>query len=110
MVEQGGPKTIKFEGKVQGIHILILLDKGATHNFISKKLVESLGLKAEARGEIRIRLGNGYKVKVSKQCLKINLAMGEFEFQISTLVLDIGNLDLILGIEWLRTLGEVWID
>lgn len=33
------PRTMKLRGLVKGVPILILIDSGATHNFISRKLV-----------------------------------------------------------------------
>ena len=34
------PETMKVRGKLQGREVIILIDCGATHNFISKKLVK----------------------------------------------------------------------
>lgn len=101
---------MKFEGRINGIPISILLDSGTTHNFVSKKLVNSLGIKSLTGSEMVIRLGDGYRVKFAEQCPEIKVEMGEFECQIRALVFDIGKLDLILGMDWLRTLGEVWYD
>lgn len=41
------PQTMKLRGIVQGQKVLILIDSGASHNFISGKLVQKLGLKVE---------------------------------------------------------------
>lgn len=38
------PKTMKFVGDIKEKQMVILLDNGITHNFISRKLVEKLGL------------------------------------------------------------------
>lgn len=34
--------TMKFQGSIQGVEVLILVDSRATHNFISKKLVHQM--------------------------------------------------------------------
>ena len=37
----------------------------------------------------------------------MNISLGDFSCQSEDLVCELGNLDLILGIDWLKTLGEV---
>ncbi|KAJ1381959.1 Aspartic peptidase domain superfamily [Sesbania bispinosa] len=77
---RGELSSMKVEGQVGGIPILILLDSGATHNFISPKL----GV-----------------------CQKLKVDIGGYGCLIDAYVLDIGGLDLILGVAWLRMLGDV---
>ena len=36
------PHTMKLKGEIQGKEVVVLIDCGATHNFISKPVVESL--------------------------------------------------------------------
>ncbi|XP_065849153.1 uncharacterized protein [Euphorbia lathyris] len=103
-------KTLKLMGSIEGIPISILVDSGATHNFISGRLVKSLGLHEEEGRTIVIRMGDGYKIRVSKHCPNLKIGMGDFECEIKALVLDIWCLDVILGIDWLQTLGEVCHD
>ncbi|KAJ1388147.1 Aspartic peptidase domain superfamily, partial [Sesbania bispinosa] len=70
---------MKIRGRIKGIPVLILIDSGASHNFISLRVVNSLGL------------GYGHSTA-------------------TTVKLGDGEVDLILGIEWLATLGEVTTD
>ena len=37
----------------------------------------------------------------------MDIVLGDFSGQLNALVFDLGNLDLVLGIDWLKTLGEV---
>lgn len=37
-------KTLKIKGEIQGKEVVILIDGGATHNFILEKLVTELNL------------------------------------------------------------------
>ncbi|BAT84466.1 hypothetical protein VIGAN_04185600, partial [Vigna angularis var. angularis] len=57
------PKTLKLQGKVGGKVVLILVDSGASHNFISKKLVEELKLGMEDTFPYQVSLGDGHKKK-----------------------------------------------
>lgn len=38
------PRTMKLKGKINEKEVVVLVDCGATHNFISQKLVDSLNL------------------------------------------------------------------
>lgn len=55
------PQTMKLKGTIRGVPILLLVDSGATHNFISKKLAVSMGWLIEETKPTHIKLGNGYK-------------------------------------------------
>ncbi|KAC9891008.1 hypothetical protein E3N88_45129 [Mikania micrantha] len=84
-----------------------MVDSGATHNFISRRLVVALGLPVSSFAGIHITLGDGYSIFVTEQCLQIPVSIGSFQFLLDVLVFDTGNLDLILGMAWLASLGEV---
>ncbi|KAD4585314.1 hypothetical protein E3N88_22915 [Mikania micrantha] len=103
----GGVKTLQFEGTLHTIPISLMVDSGATHNFISRRLVVALGLPVSSFAGIHITLGDGYSIFVTEQCLQIPVSIGSFQFLLDVLVFDTGNLDLILGMAWLASLGEV---
>ncbi|KAL4588404.1 hypothetical protein LXL04_001290 [Taraxacum kok-saghyz] len=100
-------KTLKVMGDILGFPALILIDSGATHNFISKKLARALGLELQSIGPLGIRLGDGNRVWVTTQCHAIPLHFGAFSCTVDALVYDLGPLDFILGIAWLKRLGDV---
>ena len=102
-----GGSTLKIEGAIDGIPVIILVDSGATHNFVSRKLVTALGLPATFFLGINIQLGDSYKVFVNQRCPNLNVTVGSCDFKLSALVFDMGHLDMVLGIEWLKTLGDV---
>lgn len=41
------PRTIKLRGSVNDVQLLVLIDSGATQNFIDYRLMRKLGLVAE---------------------------------------------------------------
>ncbi|KAK7288441.1 hypothetical protein RIF29_01900 [Crotalaria pallida] len=101
-------KTMKLEGAVNGITILILVDSGATHNFISPTMVKALGIPVEeASHGLGIRLGDGHLAVTTGKCPNLRVSIGQYECPLNAWVLNMGGLDLILGVAWLRTLGEV---
>jgi len=107
-----GGKTLKLEGAITSIPVVILVDSGATHNFLSLKLVRALGLPLQSCPGIRIKLGDGYKVLIT-QCCNFLVDVGPCSFSITALVLETGDIDLVAGMAWLESLGEVthnWLE
>ncbi|GJY64983.1 retrotransposon-related protein [Tanacetum coccineum] len=66
-------KTIKLAGELNGIPILILIDSGATHNFISKKLAIALGLTIKPVKRLQISLGDDSWVWIGEQCYSVSV-------------------------------------
>ncbi|KAF7834643.1 putative LRR receptor-like serine/threonine-protein kinase [Senna tora] len=56
-------RTMKLVGKIRGNEIIIMIDSGATHNFISTELVKKLGLEVEKTRACRVTLGDGYSLQ-----------------------------------------------
>ncbi|XP_071688236.1 uncharacterized protein [Rutidosis leptorrhynchoides] len=100
-------KTIKLIGELYGFPALILIDTGASHNFISTKLVAALGLDITTIGPLRIRLGDGHHILIQEQCKSVSLKFNSFNCEVDALIYDLGTLDFILGIAWLGCLGDV---
>lgn len=59
---------MKFRWTIHGVPILILIDSGATHNFISKKLMGNVGWQVEEARTMLIKLGGGYKAVAHGKC------------------------------------------
>ncbi|KAJ9548687.1 hypothetical protein OSB04_021230, partial [Centaurea solstitialis] len=100
-------KTLKLAGEIRGIPALILVDSGATHNFLSKHLATALGLEIQLITSLSISLGDGTRVRISELCQGCSIQLGSFTCIVDALVYDLGSLDMILGIAWLGTLGDV---
>ncbi|KAD0267389.1 hypothetical protein E3N88_44538 [Mikania micrantha] len=110
LADTGGAKTLRFDGALQGILVSMMVDSGATSNFVSRHLVMALGLPFSSFSGIRIKLGDGYFVYVTERCLDLPIHIGSCTFVIDALVFETGILDLILGMAWLQSLGEVLHD
>ncbi|GJU22562.1 putative mitochondrial protein [Tanacetum coccineum] len=53
------PRTMKIRGILGGVVVTVLIDSGATQNFLSKVLVERLGLCVFGNNSVGVMLGNG---------------------------------------------------
>lgn len=55
--ELSGIKTMLLEGWVKGIPMMVLVDRGTIHNFISPTVVLALGLPIDDSYKMGVRLG-----------------------------------------------------
>lgn len=67
-VSKSGLNTVKLEGYLRGIPIVVLIDSGATHNFVFRRLAKALDLPISLFPGLQIKLGDGHKVFVSQKC------------------------------------------
>ncbi|GJY25705.1 retrotransposon gag domain, retroviral aspartyl protease, partial [Tanacetum coccineum] len=51
--------TMKAEGTLEDRKVLIMVDSGSTHNFISASLMKQLGLKVSMVPSFGVQIGNG---------------------------------------------------
>ena len=54
------PHTMKLQGTIKNSQTMVLIDSGASHNFISTELVKQLGLRA-----VKLRYGKNHVVTAS---------------------------------------------
>ncbi|KAJ9562283.1 hypothetical protein OSB04_007443 [Centaurea solstitialis] len=104
------PKTMKMEGLVGDLRVVILIDSGATHNFISTEIVERKKIKVEKTKEYMIKLGLGERVKGNGLCKQVEVNVQGLIVMEDFLPIQLGNSDVILGMQWLETLGNTWVN
>nr|KYP45665.1 hypothetical protein KK1_032780 [Cajanus cajan] len=102
--------TMKLRGQVRGIPLFVLVDSGATHNFISKKLVEAMGWSWEPTKSMNILMGDGHKSETSGVCRGLRVETTAGEFTVDAFLFELGDIDMILGMSWLVSLGEMVVD
>ncbi|MCI14853.1 hypothetical protein A2U01_0035985, partial [Trifolium medium] len=106
----GESHTMKVEGKIQNVDVFVLIDSGASHNFISPKVTTALGLAITPTAARNIKLGDGHKVLTKGMCEGVKMKVGELEVVVDAFVLELGGMDMVLGVSWLSTLGKVVMD
>ncbi|KAL0551289.1 hypothetical protein IC582_010375 [Cucumis melo] len=100
---------MKIKGMIRGRAIVVLIDCGATHNFISDKLVTQL-LLLEESSHYGVILGSRSAVKGKGICKQVELLQGDWKIVNNFLPLELGGVDIILGMQWLHTLGVTEVD
>lgn len=104
------PQTMKVRARINGVPALMLVDSGATHNFVSRKLVKAMGWPVVASKVMQTKSGDGYKAHAQGMCKGVTLEMDSLQFIVDTVLFDLEGIDLILGVAWLVPLGEMQVD
>ncbi|XP_063950432.1 uncharacterized protein LOC135152943 [Daucus carota subsp. sativus] len=108
VVGLSNPKTMKVKGLIGDMMVVVMIDPGATHNFISKNAVKTGGVVVTPSGSFGVSLGNGEAIKGDGVCKDVRLQLdGGIELLEDFLPLELGSSDVILGIQWLEKLGMV---
>ncbi|TYK03666.1 general transcription factor 3C polypeptide 3 isoform X1 [Cucumis melo var. makuwa] len=96
--------------KVKDEDVVVLIYYGATHNFISEKLVTNLNLPLKATTNYGVILGSGATIKEKGICGKVEVLLGDWKVADSFLPLELGGVDIILDMQWLHSLGATEVD
>jgi hypothetical protein len=104
------PQTLRFQGQLKGSPVVILIDSGSTHNFIQDRIAKQLGLPLHHAQSFQVLVGNGEELKCDSISHQDELLVGSHHFSVDLFVLPLSGADIVLGVQWLKTLGPVLTD
>ena len=104
------PKTMKLLGRLAGSDVICMVDSGTSHNFLSPTVMQKLHLKLCEAGGLDVLLGNGVIVKGLGVCRDIPIQINNACFISDFMSLELESADVILGVQWLETLGKCEMD
>lgn len=100
-------RTMKVKGSLKGKMVHVLIDSGSTHNFIDLTVAKRLGCRMEEVHPFAVSVGDGSKVHSSFMSREVHWKMQGVDFRADMLVIPLGGADVVLGIQWLITLGDI---
>lgn len=95
------PKTLKLYGSVQGHGVVILIDSGSTHTFISHTLASKLHGSTIVPIPVTVHVANGHQLTCQTEFLDMPWPVQNCTFQSTLKVLPLLHYDMIVGMEWL---------
>ncbi|TYH32064.1 hypothetical protein ES288_A01G221700v1 [Gossypium darwinii] len=104
------PATLRFMGTIQGHSVQILLDGGSTHNFIQSRVAQFLGLDIDPSASFPVLVGNGESIHSEGRVKNVNLHIQGTDIIADFYVLPLHGSDVVLGVDWLATLGPIITD
>ncbi|XP_031502673.1 uncharacterized protein LOC116265858 [Nymphaea colorata] len=104
------PQLMRVEGRLHGRKVSVLVDTGSTHNFICEKSARALGCEIDQQAAFDVVVGDGSTLKCKGRCTDEKLEIQGHGFSVQLYTLAMARADLVLGIHWLKGLGEVVLD
>ena len=100
-------KSLKVWGEIQGRPVIIMVDSGASCNFLSKTVALELNLNIEETLEYSVEVGNGQVEKSKGVCRNVAVWVQGNEIRQHFFLMELGGTDVILGVDWLASLGDI---
>jgi hypothetical protein len=104
------PQTLKLIGYIKHRKVIILVDSGSTHNFIHCHIAQETNCYIRTVNNFQIMIANGGSMKCGGRCENVCLQIGDYHLKYHMFSIDMGSCDIVLGANWLRTLGPILMD
>ena len=97
--------TMRIKGKINRHWVVILIDY-----FLDAAILSKLQLFLDPIVSFEVKVANGATIKTKDVCLDVKVVMQGHIFSVNLNALPLGDCELVLGIQWLRTLGLIQSD
>ena len=102
-----GPKSMRFLGSIQGHELLILVDSGSTHSFLSLSIAAQLSRVQSLSQPIQVQVANGAILQCSSHLPAAVWLIHDHSFSADLRVLPLQHFELILGMDWLESFSPM---
>ncbi|CAL9238536.1 unnamed protein product [Arabidopsis halleri] len=104
------PQTIRLAARVGKREIIALVDSGSTHNFVSEKTARELKLPLKSIKPFPVKVADGKPLRCRGRFDMVMVWLGDVDFTVTLYALPLEGLDLVLGVQWLSSLGPILCD
>lgn len=102
--------TMQLKGNLKKWGVTILIDSGSTHNFLNPSLAKQCGCPVTATTQFQVTIADGGVISSSGKCSRVPVNIQGFQFHLNFFLLPVSGCDIVLGAEWLRSLGAILWD
>ena len=95
------PSTIRLRAQVRDQIMLLLVDSGSTHSFISETFLARLQVLTENLPPVSVRVTNGQRLLCNQPLRGLEWQVPDHTFHTDLRVLPLRAYDGVLGIDWL---------
>ena len=104
------PKTVKFTGLIHNLPVTVLIDSGSSHNILQPYIAHHLHLAISPSPPLSVMVGNEAFIQCQGLCPSVDISLQHSTFTIPFYLLPIEGVDVVLGVNWLSTLGSIQKD
>ena len=110
MIGTEHPQTMRIVGQLKNKTVIFLIDSGSTHNFIDEAIVSKLALTINREKKFQVMVANREKIECVAQCRALTINIEGYPVIVDFYILPVAACQLVLGVQWLQTLGPVEMD
>ncbi|GJT84891.1 pentatricopeptide repeat-containing protein [Tanacetum coccineum] len=103
-------QTMRVKGHVKKQALHLLVDYGSTHNFLDLHAARRLGCNMSKTCPLQVSVANGQVMSIIYECKNFKWSIQGQEFETDVMILPLGRCEMVLGIQWLATLGTIQFD
>uniref|UniRef100_A0A2N9FZS8 Reverse transcriptase n=1 Tax=Fagus sylvatica TaxID=28930 RepID=A0A2N9FZS8_FAGSY len=103
------PNTMRVCGMTNGKQVHILIDSGSTHNFVNSNFARKLECHSIIAPPFQVQVANGEALRCTA-VYQTTVEIQGYQFTTHLFALDLQGSDVVLGMQWLRSLGRVLHD
>lgn len=104
--ERNPSQTMQLKGTLGNQIVHVLIDSGATHNFIHPQVLKVTKLPVRKLKPLNVLLASGAKVKTTGE-VTTSFNLQGCDFIKDFYVLPMTGCQVVLGASWLRSLGDI---
>jgi hypothetical protein len=104
------PKTLNFQGEIQGTPVVILVDSGSSHSFVNLSLAPLLSGLSPVLRSLQVQVANGQIIKCDTELQQACWSIQNLNFVTDLKFLPLPYYGMILGIDWLEAHSPMKVD
>jgi hypothetical protein len=105
-----GANSMRLMGLLQQQQVSILIDSESTHNFLDPAFLHKVQLPLTSTPFLRVKIADGTTVQSLGKLSSVTLKVQGYSISTTFYLIVLGGCDMVLGVEWLSTLGPILWD
>uniref|UniRef100_A0ACD5ZDX5 Uncharacterized protein n=1 Tax=Avena sativa TaxID=4498 RepID=A0ACD5ZDX5_AVESA len=102
--------TMRLQGWIQQQEVLMLIDSGSSHTFVSSAVAEKLQAQTRAIAPLQVKVANGGLMHCGSELINCEWWTQGYQFKTDFKILPLGSYDVILGYDWLTQHSPMEVD